>query len=450
MVDLTDVQGLTIQPYCYRRVRHLLFHCPQEADLKSFLRSLSDSIFCGNASDGDGPPTLTNLGLTASGLKATGMIPTDLAQFDVFFQKGPDPALTGDVSLSDSGPANWWEQQFGPGVIDLLVMVHSREADALELRTTEIVSLAQQFRLAELLPYRTGHRLEGQALTSGRLHFGYKDGITQPNVSWTDPALQNQVDFRNFLLGYANNDVYSAPGRGPVAELARNSTYLVLRWLYQDVARFQSFLRTEGKALAEHLNLSQTDAEELLAAKMLGRWRDGTPLEVSPHGPDDKIPNDATFDYQNDTLGQNCPFSSHIRVVNPRNQPLSPASQTEGVPRVIRRGIPYGPEMQSGVVEDDGVDRGLIGVFLCTSISRQFYKLMQWISHNDFSPVFENPHTQDPLFANRSIPNATQTFSFPLADGTTHQITGLPDFIRTKGTEFFLLPSLSMLRKLAQ
>jgi deferrochelatase/peroxidase EfeB len=256
------------------------------------------------------------------------------------------------------------------------------------------------------------------------------------------------VDFRNFVLGYATDDVFSSPGHGPMADLARNSSYLVLRWIYQDVARFQSFLHPEGTSLAARLRLDQAHAEELLAAKMLGRWRDGTPLELSPESPSDMIPNDAPFNYGQDQLGLNCPFSAHVRLVNPRNQPLMAAAQTQGVPRVIRRGIPYGPEMEIGQFQDDGVDRGIIGVFLCTSIRRQFYTLMQWISHNDFSPVFANPHTQDPLFGNRAIEDALPEFTIPTNGGDPHKIFGLPDFVHTKGTEFFLLPSRSMLRHL--
>lgn len=450
MPDLADVQALTLQSYRYRRARYLLFHCPTGAKVKAFLGLLVESIAAGENPLTSNPSTVTNIALTASGLAAAGVATADLARFDPSFVTRPEARLTGDVPQSPSGPSNWWEQQFAHGQIDILVIVHARDPEPLEDRTAQILASACQCALTELLPKSDGSRLSGQALASGRLHFGYKDGISAPNISWTDPVPSDKVDYRNFLLGYADENIYSSPGQGHMADLVRNSSYLVLRWIYQDVARFQLFLHTEGQVLAQRLARPQDQAEELLAAKMLGRWRDGTPLELSPDGPSSVIPNDATFNYEQDLQGQHCPFSSHIRVVNPRGELLTAAAQTEGVPRVIRRGIPYGPEMAAGSLADDGIDRGLIGVFLCTNITRQFYKLTQWISHNDFSPVFENPHTQDALFGNRSITDSVAEFTFPLPDGTDHKILVLPDFVRTKGTEFFLLPSLSMLRRLAQ
>ena len=448
MIDLNDIQGLTIQPYRYRRARYLLFHCPEGSDAKGFIRALSESLNYGNPPDGDGPAHLTNLALTATGLALVGLSASDVAQFDLSFRAGPNPALTGDVVTSASGPSHWWEQQFGPRQIDILVIVHARKPAPLADRTDQILETAQKLGVVELLPRADGMRLDGQALTSGRLHFGYKDGISQPDLDWADPTGVKQVDYRNFILGYSNDNVFSSPASGPMADLARNSSYLIMRWLYQDVARFQLFLHDEGARLASKLTKSQEQAEELLAAKMLGRWRDGTPLVLSPDGPSTAIRNDSDFDYGSDLNGMRCPFSSHVRVVNPRSEKLTPVAQIEGVPRVIRRGMPYGPEMQEGRVDDDGIDRGLIGVFLCTNIVRQFYKLTQWISHNDFSPVFANPRTQDALFANRAIPGAAQEFRFLLPDESQHLIPGLPDFIRTKGTEFFLLPSRTMIQKL--
>jgi Dyp-type peroxidase family len=448
--DLNDVQGLTLQPYRYPKVRHLLLHCPVGSRTNSFLSALLDSIAAGETPQADNPGTLTNIALTATGLVAAGLDSADLSRFDPSFVARPEARLTGDVPESESGPSNWWEQTFSPTQIDILVIVHARDHVPLENRTAQILDVARQSELRELIPRRNGERLNGQALPSGRLHFGYKDGISHPDICWSDPIAADQVNYRHFLLGYADDNVYSSPGSGPMAALVRNSSYLVLRWIYQDVARFQLFLRTEGAVLASKLSLTQDRAEEFLAAKMLGRWRDGTPLELAPDGPSDQIPNDASFNYEKDSLGQRCPFSSHIRIVNPRCEPLNAPAQTEGVPRVIRRGMPYGPEMAAGCIDDDGQDRGLIGVFICTNVTRQFYKLTQWISRNDFSPVFKNLHTQDAIFGNRTIANAAPEFTFPLQDGSDHKIVGLPDFVRTKGTEFFLLPSISMLRKLAQ
>src|SRR5262249_25413878 len=152
----------------------------------------------------------------------------------------------------------------------------------------------------------------------------------QPPVAWADEGRQpGQPDFRHFLLGYATREVSSAPrepfdGADPAAthavELARDGTYGVFRWVYQDVAAFNRVLARQAPRLAPRL--PARDAEELLAAKILGRWRDGTPLALSPDGPDPALVPRNDFGYADDRGGQKCPFSAHIRVVNPRDQPL--------------------------------------------------------------------------------------------------------------------------------
>jgi len=55
--------------------------------------------------------------------------------------------------------------------------------------------------------------------------------------------------------------------------LGRNGTYAVVRKLHQRVEAFRLYLRA---------NSSSPQEEELLAAKMMGRWRSGAPLALSP------------------------------------------------------------------------------------------------------------------------------------------------------------------------
>jgi len=296
-------------------------------------------------------------------------------------------------------------------------------------------------------------RLDGQSLPSGRgkLHFGYTDGISHPDICWdddaTDPAKNpQQINFRNFLLGYSSPVAFSAPGTGPAADLVRDSSYAVFRWLYQDVAGFNRFLASQAGNLAPDLPVAE--AQELLAAKMMGRWRDGTPLVLSPDKADPALASSNDFMYQaTDPNGLKCPLSAHIRVVNPRDQKLMPA--VGKVPHIIRRGMPYGPEINPlDAVDDDGEDRGLVGIFLCSDIRLQFYTLTGWIKQNDFSPAFSNTRLQDALFANRQLKGAVTDFIIPTQTGAV-TLKSLPDFIHTKGTALLLLPSLSTLNALS-
>jgi hypothetical protein len=108
--------------------------------------------------------------------------------------------------------------------------------------------------------------------------------------------------------------------------------------------------------------------------------------------------------------------------------------------------MPYGPPL--GSVHDDGLDRGIIGLFLCSDLRRQVYTLTDWIKQNDFSPVYDgNRRVQDPLIGNRAVPGVEATFILPGEESVT-TMRDLPDFVHTKGTVLLMYPSKTTLQKL--
>jgi deferrochelatase/peroxidase EfeB len=159
--------------------------------------------------------------------------------------------------------------------------------------------------------------------------------------------------------------------------------------------------------------MSQKEVVEFLAAKMMGRWRDGTPLVLSPDRPDEPLAVQ-DFDYSQDKDGLRCPMAAHIRIVNGRDRPLNAANQPmfpAGFPRVLRRGSSYGPWLDGEV--DDGQDRGIAGMFICANINKPFYPLTRWIGTTNFSDDYDNPTGQDPLFASREVPRTSNKFVIP-------------------------------------
>jgi hypothetical protein len=440
-IDFRRVQATVVSLYKCPIARHVIFAFGAPDAARAFLRELGPRLTMADFRFESTPDPLVNIGLTCGGLEALGTSPELVRDLDLMYQRGPDPMRLGDVPGTSSDPSSWWEGRFATEEIHCIVHLYFRDPDAVEPSLADVRALASRFGLRELIPRADGEVLEGRSLGGHKVHFGYTDGISHPDISWDDvPDTPTEVNFRNFLLGYATDEYRSEPGDGPAADLVRDSFYGVFRWIYQDVAAFNRFLRDRGP------ELSPSNGEELLAAKLMGRWRDGTPLVLSPDesDPDNAQGND--FGYANeDPDGLRCPFSAHIRVVNPRDQPLDEV--VGSAPRIIRRGMPYGPPLDSTV--DDGQDRGLIGMFLCADIRRQVYTLTGWITRNDFSPVYAgNPRVQDPLAANRGAPGASPDFIVPTADGD-HTVTGLPDFVRTKGTAFLLYPSAPTLRQLA-
>ncbi len=445
-VDFANVQGMVVHRYRLPVARHLLFRFADRVGARGFVRQLLGRITMADCAAEPAPDRLFNIGITATGLRALGVAETVLTKMDATYREGPDPGPLGDVPGSRSDPAHWWEDQFATADVHCIVHLLVPSDDALQAASAEIRALAGEAGVTELVPRKDGTVLDGRSLGGGTLHFGYTDGISHPDIGWDDAAVRpGQLDFRNLLLGYSSDAVSSAPPPGPAADLVRDSAYGVFRWLYQDVAAFNQFLRTHGPQLFPQL--AQPDAEELLAAKLMGRWRNGAPLVIAPDRPDPALAARNDFGYrQQDPHGHRCPFSAHIRVVNPRDQELDPIV-VDGVPAVIRRGMPYGPLLRTE--PDDGVDRGIIGLFLCSDIRRQVYTLTDWMKQNDFSPVYDaNRRVQDPLIGNRAVPGTEATFLIPGETGSM-TIRGLPDFVHTKGTVFLLYPSRTTLQQLA-
>ena len=89
-------------------------------------------------------------------------------------------------------------------------------------------------------------------------------------------------------------------------------------------------------------------------------------------------------------------------------------------------------------------------MFICASIDRQFHRVVQWMNATNFSPVFAGHlRGQDPLFGSRDVAGSSTDFLIPTEGGPV-KIQGLTEFVRSRGTAYFLLPSLSTLDRLIE
>jgi Dyp-type peroxidase family len=461
-LDRSDVQGFILKGYGYPLIRILLLSFPDEARGKAFLRWLSPQITTACPWDrGAKPEPLLNLGLTYQGLRLIGLQallqtidPTLVlteSRFDnpfpVEFREPPSASTLGDLSDQDK-PQNWWNGKGNDAVYPLLhagLFVYAKTESVLDQTVANLLARARDLGVLQLVTGDDGLPLGGPVLSGHRVHFNFVDGVGQPDVDWDNatPAA-GKVDRRHFLLGDPTDAVRSKPAPDRTGTLFRNSGYAAFRWLSQDVPAFEQFLAQNAAKLAP--TISPEAARELLAAKLVGRWRSGAPLAVSPDRDDPSLADVNGFGYEaHDKDGLRCPFSAHIRVNNPRDQPLVPRV-TDGVPPLIRRGASYGPEWVPGT--QDNADRGLLGLFLCASLDRQFQQVMRWMNSNDFSPVFSGtiPTPVDPLStAVGRIPD--QHFLIPTASGPV----SLPltrSFVRSRGTAYFLLPGITTLNRM--
>jgi Dyp-type peroxidase family len=287
-------------------------------------------------------------------------------------------------------------------------------------------------------------------------HFGFADPISQPPIEGADApsypgdgALEQDGSWRplkpgEFLLGYEDEAELAGTQTPEPFELRVNGTYMVFRKLYQDVAAFRQYLALAAKSLYgrdDHYH------QDLVAAKMMGRWRSGCPIDLSPDKDDPAIAADPqrrnNFTYAGDEEGRRCPLGAHLRRSNPRATLLKRATAVRRH-RLIRRGVEYGPHLKEGVLEDDGVDRGLVQLFIQADIERQFeFVQREWMKGGEFIGL--DPNDQDPINgvggegSQMVVPGAKQPFLFDL-----------PIFVKVKGGEYLFVPGLKALEGLIE
>jgi deferrochelatase/peroxidase EfeB len=247
----------------------------------------------------------------------------------------------------------------------------------------------------------------------------------------------------DFVLGYLSQ--YGVEFNHP--QFANNGSYACVRFLKQDVAGFERFLQ-------EGARQTGLDAETV-AAKLCGRWRNGQPLVRVPDDPHVPLERRTADDFNyvnapewrkpeyNDYDGYRCPHGAHIRRTNPRSSLADPGEGHRH--RLVRRGVPYGPPFDPAN-PDDGIERGLLGLFLCGSIGQQFeFITRSWMGQGGFvGPLATN--TKDPISGDTQNiePAEDRVFTIPRPSeqGGDVDLRGFPQFTITRGGAYCFLPSI--------
>lgn len=440
-VELRNVQAGVHRQFREGESQHRFYHFPAKAAGQAFLAAIASNVMWADTDSAQHPDCVVTVGLTCDGLKTLGLSDAIRKDLDDDFTAGPNAVTMGDTGPSNE-PRQWWHGHTEMTGLHMLVQLHSTTPERLAHATKRLEQAATATKVTELRPTLDGKPLSGRHLGGGFLHFGYRDGLTQPDIGYDDATRSAaQVDFRAFILGYSAAPYHSMPRSYTAANaFVKDGSYGVFRWLYQDVAAFNKFL-TENAGFAP--GTTANEREEWLASRLMGRWRDGTPVVLSPDTPDEAQAH-APFDYSNDPDGKTVPFAAHIRVVRPRDTELKLAVKltSDPLPLVLRRGTPYGSELAG--TADDGIDRGLIGLFLCTSINHQFYKIMNWMNNADIFDKSSESNLQDP-FATRESTGPTADPEFTAATPSFKLRATLKTFTRTRGTALLLLPGRTSL-----
>ena len=111
----------------------------------------------------------------------------------------------------------------------------------------------------------------------------YRDRLSEPAIEGNGveptPGTGEPLKPGEFILGYPDENGVTADSPRPDI-LARNGSYMAYRRLEQHVGKFREFLRQHGDTREE---------QELIAAKLMGRWRSGAPLALAPEKDDAEL-----------------------------------------------------------------------------------------------------------------------------------------------------------------
>jgi Dyp-type peroxidase family len=417
-----------------------------------------------------------NIAFSAQGLKKLGVPDVDKIADKSFL----DGLAVRSPTLNDPpegpGAVRNWRVGNGTGELDGLLIITGRGKDEVH---AVMADLDQAAGSGTWIPFYTEIGTTRPGAEHGHEHFGYLDGVSQPAVrgridgviptkKFLTPG-QNPNDANQglpgadlhwpgkFVFGYAEQDkknVEHALGtkKGGLPWM-KNGSFMVFRRLEQLVPEFHA----NAKATAAKLKM---DAD-LLEARMVGRFRSGSPISLDDAdnpklGGDELRNNDFDFGGK-DPDGLKCPFAGHIRKAYPRND-VTPAAvgQTQEdketsseadtqTHRIMRRGIPFGPEV--GPAENASAEthhsRGLMFVCYQTSIADQFEFITQnWINNPNFA--IRNAGF-DPVLGQAEGANRQRKFTGAAPNapsGKPPEVTLDADFVRPTGGGYFFMPSI--------
>jgi Dyp-type peroxidase family len=487
-VEFDDMQGLV--RFGHGALVEAEFFLCRVKDVKAAKSWLHEAPVTHAATQDSPPKTALQLAFTASGLRAFGLSDEILSGFAQPFLSGMAGEDSRSRRLGDTGsnaPGNWdWDGAQS----HMLLMLYARKGGLKSWKQDILNSnFDTAFEHIQSFPTRPNEGFES---------FGFRDGVSEPKVDWKNthpPSTHGREDYSNMtssgevVLGYRNeynarpaspevdvslpdSDLLAeAPNSSARRDLGRNGSFLVFRQLEQDVPRFWRYMNKVAEG-------DPTDRERL-AAQMVGREMDGTPLI---HGRRDIAgsPQKNDFTYDDDVNGVSCPLGAHIRRANPRTgdhpaqiegrigwvlSTLGFRRRRDKLPgrhdlvastrfhRLVRRGRVYGSKMSPEAALKKGAkrgERGLLFVCLCADLVRQFEFVQNaWIASPKFNGLTGEA---DPLIGGRAPVSGVESdgFSIQKADGIDDHHAQLPQFVTVKGGGYFFLPGLRALQFIAR
>ncbi|WP_218583879.1 Dyp-type peroxidase [Pseudomonas akapageensis] len=434
-LEVSDIQATVLRPRpSPYKGEYVILRIDDAAQGREMLRRIIPHVAPANDWWTPMLPAWVGIAFTFQGIKALGVPQASLDSFPVEFREGMAARAAVLNDVGGNAPANW-EYPFGTADMHVALAIYSKDNESLET----VLELARQSH-HDLPAVKVVYRLKFSELPDGRNPFGFKDGLHNPHVEGSGarahPGYGPSLKAGEIILGYPDEVGETATGPEPEV-LRRNGTFLAFRKFHTRVAEFRKYL-------AEHA--ASAEEQELIAAKMVGRWRSGAPLALAPERDDATLGADAQrndcFSYEDDMQGLKCPFSAHVRRVNPRDA-LKNELVATNLHHFLRRGTNYGPALPEGVLEDDGAERGGVFLLIGAHLKRQFeFVQSQWMTDGNF---IAHANEQDPIVGNSA---GEGIFTIPRRP-IRRRLHGLPQFVAVRGGEYCFMPGLRALKWMA-
>jgi len=486
--------GLSFMPFgiC------LLFRLPDDVGTaRTWLRGVYPHIAF---NDGRrlGAKAVVTLALGPSGLKRLGLVDEGLSTFPFAYLEGMTAEYRARILGDALGQHEKW--RWDDTRYDVVLLVYGRTQSAVDELVAELRSHAAATGMGDChaiplkpVPHKAEEKIEP---------FGFRDGISQPVIRGTYKALRNPdsihlVEPGEFILGYPDNRGNTPPGptlpaiadpenRLPlvgeyvdfdrtqvedVRDLGMNGSFLVIRQLEQNVKGFDDYCDEQAKRFKHRLPPPYHVNSEFIAAKLVGRWRDGaslvrhpyesqtdeakkfiiketgrpqaktafaTPVAAAPKASIDPGDNDFLLGVE-DPEGIRCPYGAHIRRANPRDS-LDPGSADQiaisNRHRIIRVGRAYANEADS--------NPGLLFMCLNGDIERQFEFIQQtWLLRPTFHGLVCE---KDAILGDAE--KGVCSYTIPSREGPI-QLAPMPAFVKTLGGGYFFIPGKRLIDYLA-
>jgi Dyp-type peroxidase family len=484
-LELADIQSLVLYPVAFPYARFAFFHVGDAAAGRRFVAALAEMVTSALHPGGAMAPAKeheVSVGFTYAGLVALDLPARTLCSFPVDFTQGMERRAR--ELLVDRGPSDpdTWEQPYRGDRIHIWVgmQAHGAQPAAGDSGATtgqqgvdtlhqRVLAAAAAAGAIEQVGTQDAGALFIDGKPTDREHFGYRDGFGNPDIAgdgWAASRGSGKADGKGdwtplapgeFILGQPN-EAGELPAAPVPDGIARNGTFMAFRKLHENVGAFRQWLHEESARAGI--------PPALLAAKLVGRFQDGTPLSLR----DEPYPADVwaqmaadprfmdrltDFTYAADGEGMRCPMGSHIRRMNPRDS-LGFDGVLVNQRRIIRRGLPYGEWVPESTPLDevhasDACDadvpshHGVLFMALNASLERQFeFVQREWMNYgNDF----RQGNDRDPLLGNRDGESRMVIQGSP--EGPVrrpHLCASLPQFVTTRGGIYVFIPGIAALR----